>query len=317
MPPKKEVSAGKILGSVAIVVFVIIVIFNFADSSTSSNSQATTDNAQSSTQNQSPSLVLKSLRVYRDELGDACITGNVINTSTQELNFIEANIAFNDKSGDLVESQNTYLASENLAPGENSTFQICGDTNSAVVLSQTTMNFTGQIGDNTDDNQLVVDNEAKTVVSTTTPQNPLNQQIKQVQNQIQELQQQQSAAASASDNTPAAPQQTWHTVYTVSDDFNESTMVAEGPFTLEGLQTRVTLSCALTYGASTGALVASIYVPHTNANFPTSVHCPADGAQSIISDIPPGQYSLMLDQITNGQGSGNLQSYTVTIEDYY
>ncbi len=262
--------------------------------------------------------MLTSLRVYRDELGDACITGEAMNTSTQEIDYIEANIAFNDKNGSLVEPANTYLTSDNLTPGENSTFQICGDTNSAVVLAQTTMNFTGEVAGSTEDNQLNIVDNAKPVVNNQTPVDPLTQQIQQEQNQIQQLQQQN--AASANNNAAAQPQAagpTWHTVFTISNYFNISTMPVEGPFNLQGSQTRVTLSCALTYGASTGALVASIYVPHTSANFPSSVHCPADGEQSIISDIPPGQYSLSVMQITNGQGSGTLQSYTVTIEDYY
>jgi hypothetical protein len=116
---------------------------------------------------------------------------------------------------------------------------------------------------------------------------------------------------------PVAAQPTWHTVYTVSDDFNDSTMATEGPFTLQGSETRVTISCALTYGASSGALAASLYVPHTSANFPSGAHCPVDDDQFVYNDVPAGQYSLMIDEISNGQGNGNLQSYTVTVEDYY
>ena len=317
--PQQKISTPSIVIGTLIAVTIFVFVVSAASNSTSQLS--TSSDAASSTapsQNQSPQLVLKSLRVYRDEFGDACITGEVMNTSTQEIDYIEASVAFNDKGGSLVEPKNTYLTSENLTPGEQSTFQTCGDTNSDVVLAQTTMNFTGLTPGGTQVQQLNIVDEAKAVVSNATPVDPLNQQIQQEQKQIQQLQQQNAASA----NSDAAAQSqatgpTWHTVFTISNDFNISTMPVEGSFNLQGSQTRVTLSCALTYGASTGALVVSIYVPHTSANFPSSVHCPADGEQNIIGDIPPGQYSLSVMQITNGQGSGNLQSYTVTIEDYY
>jgi len=322
MEEKPKASQQKVsTPSIVIGTLIAVTIFVFIISAASNSSQpASTPSAAANSapsQNQSAQLEVRSLRVYRDELGDACITGLVVNTSTQELDYIEANIAFNDKNGNLIEPANTYLQSQNLTPGEQSTFQVCGDTNSDVVLNQTTLNFTGMFVGATQDMQLNIVDNVKPVINNQTPVNPLNQQIQSVQNQIQQLKQQNSTAA-ANDNaaTPTAGP-TWHTVFTISNDFNISKMPIEGPFNLQGSQTRITLSCALTYGASTGALVASIYVPHTSANFPSSVHCPADGAQNIINDIPPGQYSLSVMQITNGQGSGNLQSYTVTIEDYY
>lgn len=326
--PIKKSSNTAVVVTVVIIIFVFIVLIGIGSSgsdnttNTATTSASTTTTASSAPSQSQPALALTSL-VFSEQqdTGYFCVAGEVKNISPSDLQFVQVNFDLRDSNGNLLNTDQTYLSVDDLSSGNSATFNDCQPPSAGAVLNKSTVEFSGQVGTAIETTQLNYENETQSTSDTTESQQvtPTMQSAATTQTQVQAPTPAPTQQSAVVQPAPASqtPQPTWHTVYTVSNDFNDSSMAAEGPFTLQGSETRVTISCALTYGASSGALAASLYVPHTNASFPSGAHCPVDGDQFVYDDVPAGQYSLMISEISNGQGSGNLQSYTVTVEDYY
>lgn len=120
-------------------------------------------------------LALKSVRYYRDALNEPCANGEVVNISNQSLGFVQANIQFRDKNGSLVTPDQTYLSVDSLPPSQSATFDDCAISSDGAVLAQTTLSFTGRVGNSLTDDNVAYEDDTKQAPSSATPETTTGQ----------------------------------------------------------------------------------------------------------------------------------------------
>jgi hypothetical protein len=171
---KSFASRHPILTTILIGVPVVIFIGALADNNGSSNDMAATTTPATqvaATQtNSAPAnlIAFKSVNYYRDSLNEPCANGEVANISNETLEFVEADIDFNNSSGNLVEPLQTYLNIESLPPGQTATFEDCASAMSGVVLAESTISFDGNVTGSSLDENIPYEDDTKAAAPATT-----------------------------------------------------------------------------------------------------------------------------------------------------
>jgi hypothetical protein len=173
-PPQKSFASKHPIWMIIIIGVPVVLFFNALANDGSSNNATTTPPSQqvAATQTDTPPanlLALKSINYYRNAFNEPCANGEVANISDQTLSFVEANINYNDKNGNLVTPDQTYLSVDNLSPGQTATFEDCADSGTGIVLAQTTISFTGEFGGSTDNDTIPFEDDTKQAAPVTAP----------------------------------------------------------------------------------------------------------------------------------------------------